>query len=368
LERVATQQLRGFHSAPLPLETGPEIYDALLFHTGRFRRITGYRHLSAKECLAELEPDTSAEWFGRYLPGDLALGDAGARDAAIHCIQACIPHRRLLPIGVERIELGGAPCMAKMRQSISEGPTRFLLHARQRRQEEDTFTYDLDLLSCDGCILERWTGLRLRAVENIERTAAWPAALLGPWLERKVEEWIPEAGISVSVALQAGGRDRDTAPVSAIQTPWPIRHRPDGKPEAAGGKTVSASHGAGLTLSVAGAGPLACDLEPIAARGSAVWQDLLGAERFRLAELAAAEAHETLDPAATRIWAAAECLKKAGAVVDAPLVLEACKPDGWVLLTAGAWIIATSIPLVQSREGPAPLAIAVLAARSSSRP
>ena len=147
LERVATNEVPGFDSARLPLDMGAAVYEELLFHTGRFRRVAGYRHLRLKECLAEVEPDTAAEWFGRYLPGDLVLGDAGARDAAIHCVQACIPHRRLLPIGIERIDLGGAPCMAKMRQAIQSGPTTFLLHARERRREGDTFTYDLALLT-----------------------------------------------------------------------------------------------------------------------------------------------------------------------------------------------------------------------------
>jgi len=175
-------------------------------------------HLRAKECLAEIEPDTAAQWFGRYLPGDLVLGDAGARDAAIHCVQACIPHRRLLPIGVERIELGGAPCTAKMRQAIQNGPTTFLLHARERRHEGDTFTYDLSLLSCDGCVLERWTGLRLRAVEDLKRESAWPAALLSPWLERKAEELIPGALISVAVeeAKQSSADGRKVGQASRL--------------------------------------------------------------------------------------------------------------------------------------------------------
>ena len=76
-----------------------------------------------------------------------------------------------------------------------------LLHARERRREQETFTYDLELLSCDGCVLERWIGLRLRAVEDLKRTTAWPVALLSPWLERKAEECMP--GAEISVALEA---------------------------------------------------------------------------------------------------------------------------------------------------------------------
>ena len=384
LERVAKDAVPGFAAAPLPLEMGAEVYDELLFHTGRFRRVAGYRHLRAKECLAEIEPDTAAQWFGRYLPGDLALGDAGARDAGIHCIQACIPHRRLLPIGVERIELGGAPCMKKMREAMQAGPTKFLLHARERRQEGDTFTYDLELLSCDGCVLERWTGLRLRAVEDLKRTTPWPAGLLSPWLERKTEELIPGAAVSVAVEETQVGRgvltppsdvlsDRgavrtprpttssDSAMQHAADSPWPVRRRSDGRPEMAG-RNVSASHAGRLTLAVAGQGAVGCDIEPVAARTAAVWEDLLGADRFRLAGLISAEAHEDFDTAATRVWAAGECLKKAGAMVGASLVLDASKPDGWVVLSSGHWSIATCVPPVREGDGAKPMAVAVLAA------
>ncbi len=44
-----------------------------------------------------------SDWFARYLPATLALPDPGARDAFIHCVQACIPHATVLPIGVDRI-------------------------------------------------------------------------------------------------------------------------------------------------------------------------------------------------------------------------------------------------------------------------
>jgi enediyne polyketide synthase len=379
------------------LDAEQDVYGELLFHTGRFRRVRGYRHLRAKECLAEIEPDGDVQWFGRYLPGGLVLGDAGARDAGIHCIQACIPHARLLPIGVERIELGGAPCLARAREKMArtEGTPVLLLHAREQRREQDTFTYDLELLSCDGCVLERWVGLRLRAVEPMKRRGAWPGNLLGPYLERRIGELIPGSDVSVAVDSEVGQasrlpgehvsasrefpsasptegrRDaRPTLPVrsdatmqAALDSPWPIRRRPDGKPEAAGGRAVSASHAGTLTLAVAGSGPLGCDIEPVVARTAALWLDLLGAERFRLAELLAAEVGEDFDTAATRVWAAGECLKKVGAMVGAPLVLDASKPDGWVVLSSGHWSIATCVPPVRDADGAVPMAVAVLAGR-----
>ena len=53
----------------------------------------GYRLLKAKECVAEITADDGAAWFGPYLPAEFVLGNPAARDAALHAIQACIPHR-----------------------------------------------------------------------------------------------------------------------------------------------------------------------------------------------------------------------------------------------------------------------------------
>jgi len=292
--------------------------------------------------------------------------------------------------------------MAKMRQAMQSGPTTVLLHAHERRREGDTFTYDLALLSCDGCVLERWTGLRLRAVEDLKRATAWPAALLSPWLERKAEELIPGAEVCVvveesnraAVAASRTGilpvaagilpadttgagspgdrqdaypttplRRSDAAMRQAADSPWPVRRRPDGRPEMEG-RNVSASHAGRLTLAVAGQGTVGCDIEPVMARPAAAWKDLVGEERFRLAELISAEAHEDLDTAATRVWTAGECLKKAGAMVGAPLVLDASKPDGWVVLSSGHWSIATCVAPVGDGEGAERMAVAVLTGRA----
>ena len=52
-----------------------DLYGSILFHRGRFRRIEGYRELSATHCLADVSPDGEAAWFSGYLPSELLLGD-----------------------------------------------------------------------------------------------------------------------------------------------------------------------------------------------------------------------------------------------------------------------------------------------------
>jgi enediyne polyketide synthase len=318
--------------ARLALEPA-DLYGGLLFHSGRFRRLEGYRHLEATACLAEIAADGSTSWFGQWLPSELLLGDPGARDAAIHGIQACIPHATLLPTGVDRIVVG--------RLAASEP---LVLSARERSRNGDDFVYDLEILDVLGSVRERWEGLRLRAVQRIEPPEAWRAALLAPYLERRLEEILPGRRVRITLGPDSHGP----------------RHRPDGKPET-NGRQISRSHAGELVLEVTGDGRIGCDLEPVTGRTEEVWRDLLG-ERFALAELIARERGESRDSAATRVWTAIESLKKAGVPHGAPLVLEGGEADGWLLLRSGDLRIGTYLGPVRELSGPAALAVLLEAA------
>lgn len=341
--------------APLPLSMDAgELYGGILFHAGRFRRLREYRHLRATECLAEIAPDGSTAWFGRWLPGELVLGDPGARDAAIHGIQACIPHRTLLPTGVDRIVTG--------RLSVNEPLT---LVAHEISRNGDDFVYDLEIRGTDGTVRERWEGLRLRAVDDTRAPETWSAALLTPWAERRLQDLLPGAG--VRILLETAER-RDSAPtVARLLGGGPLHHRPDGRPEAETSNRLSVAHADGLVLAVSQNGHsegrqdgrIGCDLEPVGARSPEVWRDLLGEERFRLAELISRERGETPDAAATRVWAALESLRKAGSPHAAPLTLDAATDDGWLLLRSGSLRIATLLAPVRELSGPAALAVLV---------
>jgi enediyne polyketide synthase len=388
-------------AARLAIDPRRDLYGGILFQEGRFRRLGGYRRLRATECLAEIVPDGTAAWFGRYLPPALLLGDPAARDAAIHGIQACIPHAQLLPIGIERILAG---------RLTADEP--LLLAARERHRDGDTFVYDLDILAADGSLRERWQGLRLRAVDRTRLPTAWSAPLLAPYLERRLQELFPEANLRVALEApaaprahagtepSAGGRaprldsalivenlvaasamttseiphaviGASATPHAAISTgplapnaPPRLFHRPDGRPEIPGGPQVSVAHAASLVLAIAaiageGTGdPIGCDLEPVVERTADTWRDLLGAERFALAQLIAGQPGELPGGAATRIWTAAESLHKAGSSTGAPLLLEASLDDGWLLLRSGSLRIASFATTLRELGGPCALAVA----------
>jgi enediyne polyketide synthase len=103
---------------------------------------------------------------------------------------------------------------------------------------------------------------------------------------------------------------------------------------------VSAAHGAGLTLFVAAGGALGCDVEPVVGRSSDAWLGLLG-PHAGLAQVTADATGDGVDTAATRVWAARECLQKAGLPPGGPLVLRPADRTGWAVFAAGPATVAT---------------------------
>jgi enediyne polyketide synthase len=348
-----------FQPELMPLDPQHDLYGRILFHGGRFRRLRGYRLLQARECVAEITADDGAAWFGPYLPAEFVLGNPAARDAALHAIQACIPHRRILPTGLERMVLRRGQ------------PGARFVRAKERLRDGHDFVFDVEVTDALGEVVERWDGLRLRAVEVMAVREPWPEALLGPYLERRLEE-LADAGAPVKVALQRGWRGEraagsDQVLQQALGSAARIRRRPDGKPVLPDEDGLSAAHALDLTLAVARAGGAACDLEEVATRTDALWCDLLGREKFKLAQRMARQGAESVDTAATRLWTALECLKKIGRPAGAPLVLESNTADGWTLLRSGAIVILTHVAAVRGLKSPLGVAVA-LTARAQNQP
>lgn len=355
-ERKEPELLKPLSDTQLPvrhvsLDPERDLYGSLLFHGGRFRRLSGYRLLKARECLADISPDGKTDWFSRYLPRELVLGDPGAHDAMIHAVQACIPHALLLPIEVERLTF-----------ELTAPSEPLLVHARERSQSGNSFIYDLCVTAMDGSVRGRWEGLQLRAISDASPPAFWTDALLCTYLERRVQELSNDCSISVAMVRDGDAERRarsDLAIRLALGEEVAILRRADGKPEVEGAREVSAAHAGDLTLAVAGSGPLGCDLEPVMNRPASVWLDLLGQNRYELAGFIARTANENLAVSATRVWAASECLKKIGAAIDAPLLLNAsATADGWLVLSSGNFLIVTYPSQIKNHE--AQLMIAVL--------
>ena len=201
----------------------------------------------------------------------------------------------------------------------------------------------------------------MRAVEEIPAREAWPEALLAPYLERRLEELAASA--QMKVALERGLREErpagsDAVIQQALGKTARIWRRPDGKPVFFGDEDISAAHADDFTLAVAGAAGAACDLETVAARTDAEWRDLLGGEKFNSRSDCARQV-ESVDTAATRLWAAMECLKKIGQ----PLAIAAGagnKYGRWLDAAAFRLVtIATCAVMVRGNQLPLALAVAL---------
>jgi enediyne polyketide synthase len=324
----------------VPLDPATDLYGGVFFQGKRFQRVLSYRRLAATSCQVDLCAGSDDQWFGPYLPAELLLGDPGVRDSFMHAIQCCVPNATLLPAGVERI------CPA----APADLQGQVVLHAAERSRVGDTYTYDLTVTGESGQVLERWDGLRLQAVRKTDGQGPWVPALLGPFLERQVADL---AGGQARCAVEpdpvpapdgthARRRQTKAGIARMLDRPAVVVHRGDGKPEVAGADVgISASHGAGVTLAVAGPGRVGCDVETIRERTAEAWAGLLGQAQLPLVDLIERERGEELRVAATRVWSAIESLRKAGRALPGQITLVPGGPAGWVLLQAGQATIAT---------------------------
>jgi enediyne polyketide synthase len=340
---------------PVSLDCERDLYQQLLFHQGRFRCVSAYYRLTAKECLAELHRSAQGHWFARHLPAGWLLGRPDIRDAAIHAIQACIPHARVLPVAVQQVIT-----------ATTELPDHCYVHAQEISHQDATLIYNMEILTADSEILEEWKGLKLRIVEAIH-PASWSPGTLGTYLQRKMAELVPSSPMTIAFEqnhLETALRARRAASRTNGSGPE-LYHRPYGRPDIQGSSCASFSHAGDLTMLVSGDQLVACDIEP-AAGVTCRWQDLLGIQHYALAKLISTNTKEDLNSAATRIWSALECLKKAEIGSAAPLSMVTAKEDGWVLLRSGSNLIATFSANMTGSI--CPLIAAILVAEENKRP
>ncbi|QWF84066.1 type I polyketide synthase [Amycolatopsis sp. CA-230715] len=337
----------------LALDPSGELYGRTLFQGGRFQRLRGYRRVGATYATAELSDVDEETWFGRHLPAGLVLGSPGVRDAVMQAIQCCRPDQTLLPVGIERLRPG----------PLGSGSDRpLVLTGAERLRTAAEVVWDITVSDADGRVVEAWRGLRLRVVRTGE---PWPlpVPLLGPYLERHVEE---RTGVSPRIALEPHPEDSDrpqwtsSAVGRLLGAPVVVSHRADGKPETPGGERISLAHGAGMTMAALDA---TCDVEPVVRRDAAVWRGLLGEYRYEVALRLARELGEDLSVAASRVWCAAECAQKAGHGPEEAFVIAESSVAGWAWFTAGTARIGTCSATVSPSGDAVVLAVRVAGAR-----
>jgi enediyne polyketide synthase len=334
----AAGRWRPISPAPrVPLDPATDLYGEILSPGQPRQRILGYRTLSARSCVAEISTEG---------------GDPGIRQAFLDAIAGCVPDARLRPVSVDRFYPAGA---------LGPGGP-LVLYAAERHRRGRTHTYDLDVhAAASGRLIERWQGLCLVAEPRNGGAGPWVPALLGPYLERRLAGGRPRC----IVEPDAGGPDSRRGQLTAavrrmLGRPVLIWYRDDGRPEVAeDGIFIAAAHSAGVMLAVASTKPAGCDARAVQERPRQDWRTLLGADHFEVAELIRRDRGEPLSVAATRVWAAAECLRQAGRAGQAgrtgqagragqagrdhraPVIVARSHPDGWVRLGSGPAQITT---------------------------
>jgi len=351
IKQAASDRFVG--SSTVALDCEHDLYGQLLFHQGRFRCVNAYHKLRAKECLAELNRSSNGNWFARHLPAQWLLGRPDVRDAAIHAIQACIPHARVLPVEIQNL----APAKQEL-------PDRCYVYAHEVAHQGTSLLYDMEVLTESGEVLETWTGLKLQMIEPLT-PASWSPGTLATYLERKMGEFAPSAVLKIEFEQahhEMPLRSKRSAGTNGFHAD--ISHRPYGRPEVNGSTCASFAHSDDLTMLVAADQLVACDLEAVSGT-SRSWPDLLGPQHHALAKLVSGHSTEEFDTAATRVWSALECLKKAEIGGSAPLSMLPGQEKGWVLFRSGPNLVATFSAGMTGRT--ASLVVAILAAEQSKR-
>ncbi len=88
---------------------GTELYGPTFYQSGRFRHVALLPEVTAGSCRALVRGEDGQPWFGGTGAdgSDLVLGSPGLNDTSWHVLQACVPHRRLLPAGCESATFSG---------------------------------------------------------------------------------------------------------------------------------------------------------------------------------------------------------------------------------------------------------------------
>jgi enediyne polyketide synthase len=330
-----------------------DLYGRLLFHGPRFHRINHYSKLRARQCVADID-GTRSSLFGDFFSQDLVLGDPIVRDAAIHAVQACIPHAQVLPVAVSRIEI----------EVPHHDIGRRVVHAWERHRDGGTFTYDLEVIAVDGTVCERWLGLVLQAVGRLPVFADSCHALLGVYLERCVEELIPGGDAMLTLTASASRVLQLHDLVGRVTAAFV--YRPNGKPELVDGRYVAVSHAGPITVTATATKPIGCDLELINSADGGSLRGLLADYEVSLAATISKVTGEDMLQSCLRVWTAKEAAYKIGLAINSRLHLATVADEGWITMNAGETRIAVGIIPGKGTLSSVVIAVAIAPAERST--
>jgi enediyne polyketide synthase len=277
------------------------LYSNILFQKGRFKRVGGYRHVEASGCSAQLTASKGTRWFDDSVEGAFLLGDPGVRDSVLHGVQACMPHKTLIPVSVARVEVG---------RLLSDVP--YQVTATELEDNGDELIFDLCVSDKQGEMIEKWHWVVFRKMSMVKGLRLEAPVLLAPLLERYIKPLIP--GVDLIVQMLHG---------ESMNNIKSTIYRPDGKPSPLlGDNFTSNAYSRGWRLSASSNFPVACDLEWLTDYKANNWSQLLGKDRFSLAQAVSELVGEDIERAAARVWTVFEAIKKVGIAAYTPITLD----------------------------------------------
>ena len=237
-----------------------------MFGGDRFRRLAGFTTATSRRVLARLSPDDDSRWFGAYQPQQFVLWDPGSADATLHALQVAVPHKRVLPVGAERVEIdrnAGAPVE---------------IRAVETAASADHYVFDVAVLDGEGRIAIRWTGVTFRAVGRIDMLPVLTAApeLARPYLERVAREALGDDSIEMALVHDGSRNARRAMALQALGLEGMVERRTDGRPLRIDGQgSICLAHGEAVTLAVTADSPIGCDIESTSAADARNRDELL---------------------------------------------------------------------------------------------
>lgn len=229
------------------------LYGPLFFGGRRFQKLESIGRVTSREVNARVAAGDGAKWFGSFEPEVRALWDPGVADAVLHALQAAVPHRRVVPIAVDRIEID------------STGGRPVSLAALERHSAASTYAFDISLTDKQGRVVQRWRNAVFRAIESIcaETVLSAAPSLTSAYLERAAREELDD-GIRVAVVQGDDRISRRAAAIASLGLAGKVERRVDGRPvRIDGGGSISVAHADGTTVAIAGGTAVSCDIEPI---------------------------------------------------------------------------------------------------------
>ncbi|TQV86162.1 SDR family NAD(P)-dependent oxidoreductase [Exilibacterium tricleocarpae] len=227
------------------------LYESLYFNRGRFQRVDSFYQLSDKACQATVNCVDDLPWFSRYMVSGLLLGDAGARDACIHVLQACIPNERVIPESVKSISfIRNYPSSGKVWLTATEGEV-----------SSNFIEFNIEIYNEQNQICERWQGLRLRRIEAILHPDTLLWSLANAYFTREARRLFQTYDIDVALVKgddKARRKNLLLGTLNIDRATLVYEHR---KPRLTDRREISFSHCQDYSLACVSSVAVGCDLE-----------------------------------------------------------------------------------------------------------